>query len=267
MAAHVTVNGVATWYGEAGRGDPVVLLHGGLTDSRDFAGNLDALGGQFRLFLPERRGHGHTPDVAGPITIELMAQDTIAFLETVVRGAAHLVGYSAGATVALSVAARRPHLVNKLVLISCAFERDGMILQPTADTEPPPQLLSAYGEVSPDGAEHLSAVIAKIARAVAEEPGLTPADLGAVLGPVLVVAADDDIVTLEHTVALYRGLGGAQLAIVPQASHLLLFERPELCTALVTTFLTTDPAPTMMPIRRAARPVSAAGERVGADED
>jgi pimeloyl-ACP methyl ester carboxylesterase len=252
MAKHVTANGVATWYEQVGQGDPVVLLHGGMTDSRDFAGNLHALGGQFQLFLPERRGHGHTPDVAGPITIELMAQDTIAFLESVVRGPAHLVGYSAGATVALRVAGLRPDLVNRLVLISCAFDSDGMIVKPTADAEPPPQLVAAYGEVSPDGSEHLRAVIAKIARAVAEEPGLTPANLGAVRGPVLVMAADDDIVTLEHTVALYNGLAGGQLAIVPAASHLLLSEWPELCTGMVTTFLTTDPAPTMMPIRRAA---------------
>jgi hypothetical protein len=45
------------------------------------------------------------------------------------------------------------------------------------------------------------------------------------------------------------------LAIVPAASHLLLHEKPELCTRLVTDFLTTDPVPTMMPIRRAIPPI------------
>src|SRR5262245_48279237 len=84
MANYVNANGVRTWYDDRGTGDPVVLLHGGLTDSRDFGGNLDALAGAFRLLLPERRGHGHTPDVAGPITIELMAQDTAAFVDEVV---------------------------------------------------------------------------------------------------------------------------------------------------------------------------------------
>src|SRR4051794_35015115 len=115
MVAHVDLNGVRTWYDERGEGEPLVLLHGGLTDSRDFTGNLDALAERFRVLLPERRGHGHTPDVPGPITAELMARDTVAFLEQVVGGAAYLVGYSAGATVALWTAARRPDLVRRLV--------------------------------------------------------------------------------------------------------------------------------------------------------
>ncbi len=253
MAAEISVNGVDTWYEETGQGDPVVLLHGGLTDSRDFAGSLSRLDDWFRLLLPERRGHGHSPDVPGPITVELMAQDTIAFVEQAVGGPAHLVGYSAGATVALKVAILRPDLVEKLVLISGAFDRDGMILQPAADMEPPPPLVSAYGEVSPHGVEHFPVVIAKIARSLAEEPGLAPAELSEVRAPVLLMAADDDIVSLEHTVTLYRALARAQLVIVPNASHLLLFEHPELCTDLVARFLSSDPAPTMMPIARAAQ--------------
>jgi pimeloyl-ACP methyl ester carboxylesterase len=185
-----------------------------------------------------------------------MAQDTIAFLDKVVGGPVRLVGHSAGATVALRVAVGRPDLVDRLVLISSVFHRDGMILRPTADAAPPPQLVAAYGQVSPDGAEHLPVVIAKIAQSVAQEPGLTSADLGAVACRTLVMVGDDDNVTLEHTLALYRGLRNAQLAIVPAASHLLLFEKPELCTRLVSDFLTTDPAPTMMPIRRATQPTT-----------
>jgi pimeloyl-ACP methyl ester carboxylesterase len=251
MAEYVDVNGVDMWYDDRGEGDPLVLLHGGLTDSRDFSGNLGVLASRFRLLLPERRGHGHTADVAGPITVEVMAQDTIAFLDKIVGQPVRLVGYSAGAIVALWVAVRRPDLVDRLVLISGAFDPDGMILRPSADAAPPAPLVAAYAEVSPDGADHFPVVIAKLARA-AEEPGLAPTELNTVTCPTLVMAADDDIVTLEHTLEMYRGLHDAQLAIIPATSHLLLHEKPELCTRLVTDFTTTDPTPTWMPIRRAA---------------
>jgi pimeloyl-ACP methyl ester carboxylesterase len=195
--------------------------------------------------------------VAGPITVEVMARDTIAFLDKVVGGPVRLVGYSAGAIVALRVAVRRPDLVDRLVVISGAFHPDGMILRPTADSPPPAPLVAAYAEVSPDGADHFPVVLGKIARAAADDAGLAPTDLSAVACRVLVMAADDDIVTLEHTLALYDGLRDAQLAIIPGTSHLLLHEKPQLCTKLVADFLTTDPAPTGMPIRRATTPPAA----------
>ncbi len=152
MAGYTDLDGVSTWYDQRGDGDPVVLLHGGLTDSRDFAGNLDVLAERFDLYLPQRRGHGHTPDVDGPLTIEVMAADTLAFLRQVVGGPASLVGYSAGAMVALHVAVNHPQLVARLVLVSGAFHPDGMLVKPSAEGSPPPPLLQAYAEVSPDGA-------------------------------------------------------------------------------------------------------------------
>jgi pimeloyl-ACP methyl ester carboxylesterase len=73
VADYVDVNGVRTWYEERGEGESIVLLHGGFSDSRDFAGNLDGLADRFRVYLPERRGHGHTPDADGPITYALLS--------------------------------------------------------------------------------------------------------------------------------------------------------------------------------------------------
>lgn len=250
MAAYVELNGVNTWYDERGEGDPLVLLHGGLSDSRDFEGNIASLANQFRVLMPERRGHGHTGDVDGPITIDLMASDTIAFLDKIVGGPVRLVGYSQGAAVALFVALQRPDLVDKLVLISGSFDVNGMLFRPSTDGEVPPPVLNAYAEVSPDGPDHLPVVLAKIARAAEEEAPLRKSDLSGVTCRTLVMAGDDDLVTLEHTLDLYRGLPDSELAIVPGTSHVLLHEKPAVCTQLVEEFLTAEPIPTYMPIRR-----------------
>lgn len=82
MSAVVELNGLKTWYEQHGQGEPLVALHPGLADSRAFGPNIGAWSERFRVFTPERRGHGHTPDVDGPLTFDLMARDTIAFLET-----------------------------------------------------------------------------------------------------------------------------------------------------------------------------------------
>ena len=250
MSDYVDVNGVRTWYDERGDGEPLVLLHGGFTDSRDFGGNLDRLAEEFRLLRPERRGHGHTADVPGPITLDLMAADTIAFIEKVAGGPVRLAGYSAGAIVALWVAVRRPDLVSRLVLVSGAFDVDGMIVKPQGGGQMPEPLVAMYAEVSPDGRDHFRTVVDKVVDGINSARSLAAAELSAVGCPALVMAADDDIVTLEHTVALYRGLPRGQLAVVPNTSHLLLHEKPDLCAQLIGAFLTGDPAPRMMPISR-----------------
>ncbi|MEU4192311.1 alpha/beta hydrolase [Kribbella sp. NPDC026611] len=250
MGDYIDLNGVQMWYDDSGTGEPLVLLHGGLTDNRDFAGNLDVLADHFRLLMPERRGHGHTPDVPGPFAVDVLADDTAAFIEKLTDGPVRLAGYSAGAVVALRTAVHRPELVERLVLISGAFHPDGMILRPSLDAPPPPPLLAAYAEVSPDGADHFGEVIAKVVRSVEEDRPLTTDELATVTCPALVVAADDDLVSLEHTIAMYRALPASQLAVVPGTSHLLLHEKPADCVRLVREFLTTDAASTLMPIRR-----------------
>jgi pimeloyl-ACP methyl ester carboxylesterase len=61
---------------------------------------------------------------------------------------------------------------------------------------------------------------------------------------------DDDEVTLEHAIAMYRGLPDAELAVVPGTSHGLLHEKPSLCNTIIVDFLTADPVPTIAPVRR-----------------
>src|SRR5215831_11808957 len=156
MAEYVQLGAVKTWYDEHGSGDPLVLMHGGLVDARFFAPNLGALEERFHVYTPERRGHGHTPDAPGPITYQLMADDTIAFLEAVVGEPADLVGHSDGAFVAMQVAIQRPELVRRLVMISGGFDKSGGAMPDMEfDVDQVTAFLgTAYGEVSPDGEEH-----------------------------------------------------------------------------------------------------------------
>jgi pimeloyl-ACP methyl ester carboxylesterase len=253
MATYVNLDGIRTWYDETGAGEPLVLLHpgGGGVDSRAFAPNIDALAERFRTFTPERRAHGRTPDVEGPITFQAMAQDTIRFLEQVVGGPARLLGVSDGATVALLVALGRPDLVQQLVVVAGVFHHDGWwpeAIDP--DNEPPAFLEDSYADLSPDGAAHYPVVVEKLAHMHQIEPTLTADDLGAIRCRALVMLGDDDEVRLEHAIALYRAMPDAELAVIPGTSHGLLVEKADACNKIIVDFLTSDPVPTLAPIRR-----------------
>ena len=253
MGRYVQLGDVRTWYDEHGAGALLVLMHGGLVDARVFAPNIGALAERFRVYTPERRGHGHTPDVEGPITYQLMADDTIAFLDTVIGAPADLVGHSDGAFVAMLVAMQRPELVRRLVMISGGFNKSG---EATPDMDwDVDQLFEflgpSYGEVSPDGIDHFRVVATKIGEMAAVEPNLRASDLAKVPQRALVMFSDDDLVTMTHVVEMYDALPNAELAVVPGTSHFLTQEKPALVNAIVLDFLTNDPVPTIAAIRRA----------------
>ncbi|MBL1073367.1 alpha/beta hydrolase [Nocardia sp. 2] len=251
---NVQLGDVATWYNVHGDGEPLVLLHGGFVDSRMFQPALPMLVDRFHAYVVDRRGHGHTPDVDGPFTYEVMADDMIAFLEKVVGEPAHLVGHSDGANVALMVALKRPDLVRKLVMISGNFHFSGVlpgVMDGFGSQETIEFLGGRYGEVSPEGEDHFPVVAQKVVEMGRTQPALGADELAGVRARTLVVSGDDDAIALEHTVALYRAIPDSELAVVPGTSHLLVMEKPERVYPLVADFLLNDPVPTRQPIRRA----------------
>jgi len=230
---------VSTWYAEQGEGEPLVLLHPGAADSRAFEmTNLAGLAERYHTYRFDRRGHGRTADVPGPIGYDRMADDAIEFLETVVGGPAYLLGHSDGAPVALLVAVKRPDLVRKLVFSSGVFHHEGWLPGVLdLDDESLMFLRDWYGEVSPDGVGHFDEVYAKLDRMHRAEPTLTAGDLARVETPALLMFADDDEVEPAHLHTMHRAMPHAQLAIVPGTGHGLLGDKPDLCNRLIIDFL------------------------------
>jgi len=257
MGEYATLNGIRTYFevhGEEGR-EPLVLLHGGVCTAETWAGQAGPLSEYYRVFVPERRGHGRTQDVDGPITYELMAADTAAFLREVVGGPAHAVGWSDGGNTGLLVALNDPELVRSLVAIGSNFHHDGAMFTPaeagvTAGGPEMAMLRGMYEAVSPDGPEHWPVVFDKVMRMWTEEPTLTVEDLSRIEAPVLVMVGDDDMVRLDHTVAFFEALPKGQLAVVPGASHILPLEKPDEVNRLILEFLRGGEPRTMAPIRR-----------------
>src|SRR5262249_52398620 len=132
----IDITGHPTWYidCDTANGPPVLLLHGGLSNS-DLL--LDTIGGPIarahRIVAFDRRGHGRTADTDDPFHYDEMATEAVAVLERVVGGPAHLVGWSDGGIVALLVALERPDLVDRLVLIGVDFHYEGARDVPLAD--------------------------------------------------------------------------------------------------------------------------------------
>jgi pimeloyl-ACP methyl ester carboxylesterase len=127
-AGYVDVGGLELYYERHGHGPPVVLLHGAMgTIESCFAGLLPPLADELEVIAVELQGHGHTRDVARPLSYDAMAADTAAVLDAFGIDRARVVGYSMGGAVALQLALDRPELVDRVVFAGgAAFDTSGL---------------------------------------------------------------------------------------------------------------------------------------------
>jgi len=215
-----------------GDGPDLVLLHGGGGNIDDLAGLRSALRPGRRLILPEQRAHGRTPDV-GTLSYAQMAADTAALLDGLRVGSADLVGWSDGGIIALMVARDRPDLVRHVVAIGANVHADGA---PDPMSE---EAMSWFEAATPADLtfDMTEATKTKLLEMWHGGPEITVADLERVTPPVLLIAGDRDLVTLEHTVAMINALPDAQLAVVPGTDHQLPQSKPEAVAALTLEFI------------------------------
>jgi pimeloyl-ACP methyl ester carboxylesterase len=239
---YLDIAGQRVWHAVAGEGEPVVLLHGGFAGASSWGANTPAIvAAGFQVYTPERRGHVHTPDIPGPITYSNMADDTIAYLDAVVKPA-HLVGWSDGAVVGLLVAQRRPDLVKRLVLIGQYYNSGGKAQGAVVDelldlgSETTQFVRAEFDEFSPDGPDYFPTYHAKMMHLFNTEPELELASFSGVQAETLVLQGDRDEVTLEHSKELAETMPNARLAVLP-GSHGLPIESPDTFNPLVIFFL------------------------------
>jgi pimeloyl-ACP methyl ester carboxylesterase len=257
-SGYVPVNGLEMYYEIHGQGSgqPLVLLHGNLsTIGTSFGKAIPMLAATRRVIAVEQQGHGHTADIDRPFSTGQWAEDTIALLHRLKIEQADFFGYSSGGAVALEVALRRPDLVRKLVFAGgTSYKRDGLYPELQFTGEPPsPDYLDgsvfhqAYVKVAPrpEDWHRLVKKIAEMDAAIDEWPSET---IAALKPPILLVIGDSDIVRPEHTMEMFRLLGGgvpgdlvglprSQLAVLPGTTHVMVPERAEWLGSMVLAFL------------------------------
>jgi pimeloyl-ACP methyl ester carboxylesterase len=250
----VEVNGMQMYYEVSGTGDPLVVLHGAYMNIPSMGPIIPELAATHKVYALELQGHGRTTDIARPITYSAMADDVAAFMDKVGIPKADVFGYSMGGQVGLQLAIHHPAKVNKLVAASVAYDLKGWHPVYTAAI---PQMnvemmlaMPFAGEyrklaANPEGFRGLAEKLI----ALEKQPMAWEADVKAITTPVLLIAGDADVATLEHTVALFRLLGGgvmgdmgnplpaSRLAILPATSHTAVITQPDLLYALIEPFL------------------------------
>ena len=253
--SYALVNGLNMYYEIHGEGQPLVLLHGALSAiATSFSKVLPQLSSTRQVIAVEQQAHGHTADIDRPLTYEQMADDTAALLQQLRIEKADLFGWSMGAGIALQIAIRHPEVVRKLVLASVTYNRNGFYPELLAglETSKPEDLAGSpfqeeYERFAPKPQEwpRLFAKVNQLDREVQDWP---PEVIQSIKAPTLLIIGDSDVVRPEHTVELFRLLGGgvagdlvglprSQLAVLPGTTHVTLVDRADWLVSMITQFL------------------------------
>jgi pimeloyl-ACP methyl ester carboxylesterase len=241
-SGYVPVNGLNMYYEIHGEGEPLVLLHGGLTSiDISFGAMIPTLAKSRKLIAIEQQGHGRTADIDRPLSFTQMAEDTIALLQQLGIEQADFFGYSDGGNVAIGIAISQPQMVRKLAIAGTNYNNEGVApeiieFMRTASAEAlGPEMEAMYAAVAPNP-EDWPIVVEKVMKLGAEFEGWPSEDIAAIQSPTLIVIGDADIVLPEHAVEMYRLFPHANLAVLPATDHFLRLQDPVWLLSMVEDF-------------------------------
>lgn len=221
-AGHEQVNSINMYYEVYGEGEiPLVLIHGGgSTIQSTFGRFIPYLTKCGKVIAVELQAHGRTSDRDQPESFAQDAKDVTTLLNQLKIAKANFLGFSNGGTTALHIAAHYPGVVNKIIVISANYQREGLIEgfyngfgDATIDHMPEP-LKMAFLAVNPDQ-KALQTMFEKDKQRMLDFVDLSDDDISGIKSQALLMVADRDVIRTEHVVKMSKLISNAQLVVLP----------------------------------------------------
>lgn len=218
---YAEVNGLKMYYEIHGEGFPLVLIHGGgSTLETTFGRIIPFLQKTHKVIAVEMQAHGHTADIERPLSFEQDADDVAALLKHLKINKADVFGFSNGASTTLQIAVRHPQMVNKIIVASTMYKMAGampgfadMMKNATFEAMPQPYK-DAFLKINRDK-NALYQMYKRDVTRMQNFKDMTDAQIKSITAPALIIAGNQDVVTPEHAVEMYRNMQKGQLVILP----------------------------------------------------
>ena len=222
-AGHYVRAGDARIYYEVyGKGEPLVMLHGGIVGSTyEMAQFIDSLSKRYQVIAVSTRGHGKSEMGSQTPSYERKAQDVNELIKTVTKDSVIVLGFSDGAYTGYYLAQMNPEKVKKLIAIGAGewkqgfrkfefsrnmlFGLDSLYIKQQLALMPESQ---RYNEWLLTMNQYYNAV--RIGKEI----------FASIHCPVLVMAGERDLnAPLATVIAAYQMIPNSQLSIIPNAPH------------------------------------------------
>lgn len=252
MGHYTEVGDLNMYYVESGSGRPLVMVHGGTVANSMWDPIVPMLETHFRVIRPDNRGHGRTNNPRGELTYPQMADDIAALCRALDLEKPLIFGFSDGGQIALEIGMRYPELAQALVIGGAIYRLEGAdySLFKSMGIEGSGEVNFAQFESTQPGwlemlqVTHVSSGDPTYWRTLLLQSSAlwwTPLDYSAeelqqIVAPSLILLGDrDGIAPVQQALDMYRMLPAAELAIIPNTTHMATLT--PLCMQIVLDFL------------------------------
>jgi len=245
---NIEFRGAHIHYVSYGQGDPVLLLHGGLSNKLSWFAQIPWLvASGRRVVLIDTRGHGDSTHGDEELEYHLFAEDTLQVLNCLDIQRTDIVGWSDGGIIALILGREAPERVGRIIAISANFHPSGLQF-PAAEAHDQARSTLKNKVIARlqnwwSGADKNDGLLVEKINALWQNaPQLEHSDLKAIVAPTLVVAGEYDVIDPEHTLELAQNLTNGKLEIILGAGHAAPITHAKRINQLIASFLNiSDP--------------------------
>lgn len=240
-SGRLAINGVNYYYEVYGKGEPLLLLHGGLMSLDMFGPVLPAMAEHHRVIAVDLEGHARTALGDRPYKLESQGDDMAELVKQLGHEQVDVLGFSLGGSVALQMAIQRPQSVRRLVLVSVPFADDAVypdikaqqayVNAAAAPMMKETPMYQTYAALAPKP-EEFPKLLDTLGHFMQQKYDWS-AEVKGLKMPVMLVYGDSDMIRPEHAIKFYQLLGGGlrdagwqretmssnRLAIIPDATH------------------------------------------------
>ena len=241
---YISINNTKVYYEEYGKGTPLLMIHGGPASIKSFRKVIPELSKQFRVIAVDTPGHGHS-EQADTMSYQFMAEYFSKFIDALKLDSTYVIGWSDGGEIALILSADRPDKIKRVIVSGAQFGRRGYTESGQTFTETfSPEVVEkdwgswvkTYQESAYRGNDWRDFIL-DLKKMWDAKIYVPDSKVRLIKARYLIILGDRDMITISHGNEMYNAIKGSEFLVLPNTSHNVFSEQPELFNKIGIEFL------------------------------
>lgn len=235
------------YYEEYGQGTPLILLSGGGLERsiKDFENCIPGLAKHYRVIAPDTPGQGRS-EQADTLTYGVLLEFTSRLIDSLKIDSAYVMGWSDGGIMGILLAESRPDKVKKVIAVGANNGIRRAIPPDIPIDSVYPMTLDYFERTNKELVERYTNTLPKKdwkkymndanAMVYQKESYFSDSIYGRINIPVMIVLGDRDDIIVEHGLEMHRLIKGSQFCVLPNTTHEVFAEKPDLINKIAIDF-------------------------------